>query len=475
MSSNIQNYIRPTGNKSRAEINRILEALQDLFAAPIEEEAVHERISLTPHRKKKTMSTTLGSSIDESQTETLQNETETMLRSKPTQVKSYSLTHSDVGTPTYSVSGTKYGGRITFDGSSSITINDNSILDVTDEITLTGYFYLPGTSSGNLTQFLISKDVYTLEIQPHVLGANTIRGSVKIGGTYYNTVDTWNEITLTWKSPNIKLYINGTLTDTNTSATGTLDTNSDPLEIGDGTEVVATSTTVTTTSTETSPTNSTSIPIIVTFSDSSFSGFTSSDVVIGSGSVSSFVDNNPIFTFNVAPSSDGTITVDVPSSSAFDRNANGSSAAVQFSIISDTTPPSVPIIIAYTPDPTLVNPITLSGTGENGATVTLTSSVDGAMGTTVVSGGLWSLTTPSLTIGTHSMTATQTDTAGNISSISLSESITINATYLGLEAGDTILKEDGDRLIISHPLINHMVMESGESLLLESGDKLTTE
>ena len=143
--SNIQNYLRPTGTQNRKDVNKILEALQDLFASPVEEEAVHERIALTPHRKKKTHATTTGESIDESQTESIENETETMLRVKPSQVKSYSLTHSETGTPTYSVQGTKNGGRVTFDGSTSLTISDDSLLDITDEVTLSGYFYLPAT------------------------------------------------------------------------------------------------------------------------------------------------------------------------------------------------------------------------------------------------------------------------------------------------------------------------------------------
>jgi hypothetical protein len=451
MSSNIQNYLNPTGSQTRKDINKILEALQDLFAAPVEEEAVHERISLTPHRKKKTMTTTLGSSIDASETETLQNETETMLRVKPTTVSSYSLTHSDVGSPTYSVNGTKNGGRVTFDGSTSFTINDDPLLDITDEVSLTGYFYLPASESGDLTVFLLSKDVYTLEIQPHILGANTVRGSIIIGGTYYNTTgtytpDTWNQIVLTWKSPNVKLYINGSLTDTNSNASGTMDTNSDAFEIGDGTESSLESSTVALTSTASDPTNS-PIPMTATFSSSNFLGFTSSDIVISSGSVSSFVDSNPIFTFTVTPSAQGNITVDVPASAAFDRNGNGSTAAPQFSIVYDTVAPLAPAINVFSPDPTYLVIITLTGTGETGSTVTLTSSIDGSVGTGLVSGGTWSITTSALSLGTHSFTATQTDVAGNTSPVSSVELLTIELGYLVLESTGSLLLETGDRII----------------------------
>lgn len=452
MSSNVQNYLRPTGTQNRKDVNKILEALQDLFASPVEEEAVHERIALTPHRKKKTHATTTGELIDESQTESIENETETMLRVKPSQVKSYSLTHSETGTPTYSVQGTKHGGRITFDGSTSLAINDDSLLDITDEITLSGYFYLPATESGDTTVFLLSKGVYSLEVQPHVIGANTIRGNVTIGGTFYDvtgtyTANAWNQIVLTWKSPNVKLYINGTLEDTNSNASGVLDTNSDSFEIGDGTEPSASSSTVALTSTASSPTNA-PIPMTATFSNSDFSGFTSGDIVINSGSVSSFVDNNPIFTFTVTPSAQGNITVDIPADVAFDRNGGGNTAAPQFSITYDSVAPSAPVIDVYSPDPTYFTTITITGTGETGAVVTLTSSIDGSVGTDTVTSGTWSITTSVLSLGTHSFTATQEDSAGNTSPVSSIELLTIELGYMVMESGESLLLETGSEIIL---------------------------
>ena len=240
MSSNVQNYLRPTGTQNRKDVNKILEALQDLFASPVEEEAVHERIALTPHRKKKTHTTTTGESIDESQTESIENETETMLRVKPSQVKSYSLTHSETGTPTYSVQGTKNGGRITFDGSTNLAIADHALLNMTDEVSLAGFFYLPATDSGDVEeQFLIGKGTYKIYIKPHAVAANTIEATVRIGSSSYKTTGTftsgeWNHIVMTWKSPNLKLYINGTLSSTNSSASGTMDTDTEDFKIGDG-------------------------------------------------------------------------------------------------------------------------------------------------------------------------------------------------------------------------------------------------
>lgn len=47
MSSNISDFIRATGSKERTEINKILQYLQDSFAAPAEAEAIHERITFS--------------------------------------------------------------------------------------------------------------------------------------------------------------------------------------------------------------------------------------------------------------------------------------------------------------------------------------------------------------------------------------------------------------------------------------------
>ncbi len=77
------------------------------------------------------------------------------------------------------------------------------------------------------------------------------------------------------------------------------------------------------------------------------------------------------------------------------------------------------------------NTPTISGTGEVGATVTLTSVVDGAVGTATVAGdGTWSITASTLADGAHSLTATQTDVAGNTSAASGALGITVDTAVL---------------------------------------------
>ncbi len=70
---------------------------------------------------------------------------------------------------------------------------------------------------------------------------------------------------------------------------------------------------------------------------------------------------------------------------------------------------------------------TLTGTAESGSTVTI---YDGAtlLGTTIASGGNWSYTAGALSAGSHSFTATATDTAGNVSAASAALAVTLDTT-----------------------------------------------
>jgi hypothetical protein len=79
-----------------------------------------------------------------------------------------------------------------------------------------------------------------------------------------------------------------------------------------------------------------------------------------------------------------------------------------------------------TDDITNDNTPTFSGTGTNGETINLISSVDANVGSVVVAGGVWSITASTLAEGTHNMTATTTDVAGNTSPASAILAVTID-------------------------------------------------
>jgi hypothetical protein len=80
----------------------------------------------------------------------------------------------------------------------------------------------------------------------------------------------------------------------------------------------------------------------------------------------------------------------------------------------------------------------LSGLAQAGASVTVTDTVSGVatvLGTVRAdSAGIWRLQASSITSGSHTITATQTDLAGNTSSASSGYTFTVDATQMGLPA-----------------------------------------
>jgi serralysin len=109
-----------------------------------------------------------------------------------------------------------------------------------------------------------------------------------------------------------------------------------------------------------------------------------------------------------------------------------------------TAPPAPDLIaasdsgVSNTDNVTDIATPTLTGTAEIGSLVTL---FDGATAiqTTIATGGLWSVTAPTLTDGAHSFTATATDVAGNASQASDALSITIKPETVQVAANFVIL------------------------------------
>ena len=116
---------------------------------------------------------------------------------------------------------------------------------------------------------------------------------------------------------------------------------------------------------------------------------------------------------------------------ATDVAGNMNSGASVASLTIDTTAPAAPTITAFS---SVSSPLTLVGTGEAGAIVSI---LDGStvIGTAVVSGnGTWTFTTATLSQGAHSFTAVQTDAAMN-ASVASSPARTISATQTAAVLG----------------------------------------
>lgn len=114
-----------------------------------------------------------------------------------------------------------------------------------------------------------------------------------------------------------------------------------------------------------------------------------------------------------------------------------SAASGEFLLTIDATAPTAPTL-SYTPGSdsgrsssdgvTNVNTPTVTGTAEAGSTVTLY--LDGvSVGTTTASGvGAWTITTPTVSQGSHTLTARAVDTAGNTSNASTALALTVDTT-----------------------------------------------
>ena len=82
--------------------------------------------------------------------------------------------------------------------------------------------------------------------------------------------------------------------------------------------------------------------ITVTFSES-VTGFVVGDMTVGNGAASAFAGSGDTYTATITPSGDGQVSVDINAGVASDAAGNGNTAATQFTITNDETPPSVAI------------------------------------------------------------------------------------------------------------------------------------
>ncbi len=90
-------------------------------------------------------------------------------------------------------------------------------------------------------------------------------------------------------------------------------------------------------------TNLASIPFTVTFNED-VTGFDATDLSVTNGTVSGFAATNAhTFTFNVAPTVDGAVTVNIAAGAAKDAANNNSAAATPRTVTSDRTPPTATI------------------------------------------------------------------------------------------------------------------------------------
>lgn len=190
--------------------------------------------------------------------------------------------------------------------------------------------------------------------------------------------------------------------------------------------------------------SATSADFTVTFSEN-VTGVDTNDFVLttggsASGAITGISGGGATYTITVSSlAGDGTLRLDLKASGTGIQNggsvAIGGGYTSGASYLLDHTAPPAPSMFfmasaddsgsSNTDHITNVTTPTFSGTAAVGSTVTL---YDGStvLGTAVASGGVWSITSATLSAGTHGLTVKATDAAGNVSAASSTLTLTVD-------------------------------------------------
>lgn len=170
------------------------------------------------------------------------------------------------------------------------------------------------------------------------------------------------------------------------------------------------------------------------------------------------------FTCVSASLSDGSHTV---TASQVDGAGNASPASAGWSFTVDTTAPSAPTVASPVAAAQLgLDTPALSGACETGASVSVTAGAT-VLCTTPCSAGAWACTSASLSDGVQTVTARQTDAAGNVSVASAGVTFTIDTTAPSAPALTT--PTAAAHLGTSTPLLSG-ACEAGASVSLQQGN-----
>lgn len=130
------------------------------------------------------------------------------------------------------------------------------------------------------------------------------------------------------------------------------------------------------------PTNSGTVSVSITFSES-VTGFDDSDVSVSGGTKSNFSGSGAAYSLDIIPSAGGTVSVDIAANAASDAAGNNNTAASQYQHVVDLTAPTVSISSAA--DPTNSNPVMVTFTFSESVTdfasadVTVTNGTKGSL------------------------------------------------------------------------------------------------
>jgi len=169
--------------------------------------------------------------------------------------------------------------------------------------------------------------------------------------------------------------------------------------------------TVTIGSTAPNPTNTSPIPVTISFSESVF-GFDVSDITVGNGTKGNFSGSGASYSVDITPSAQGAVTVDVAAGVAVNGVGTGNAVATQLSRTYDTVAPTATINIKPS-DPT--NNTSASFTFTTAGSPTLVEcKLDGGSYSACTTGTSQSYAGP-LAESSHTFSVRVTDAATNTS------------------------------------------------------------
>ncbi|MDD4989348.1 MAG: Ig-like domain-containing protein, partial [Candidatus Pacebacteria bacterium] len=206
-----------------------------------------------------------------------------------------------------------------------------------------------------------------------------------------------------------------------------------------------------------SPTNTSPVSVTATFSED-VTGFTVDDISVTNATVDNFLGSGTIYTFDVTPTDQGSVTVSLPEGSAVDVASNNSVVSNTLSFTYDTVAPT---LVEDTPVPALTTDTTPNysfRTSEDG-TITYGGSCS-SVTSSALSSATTTVTFNTLANGTYNdCSIIVTDAAGNASSPLIVTAFTI---------------DNSDPVVTSYSPLNNATGVSATANLILTFDKAVT-
>ncbi|GEM_PF-4361166 len=212
-------------------------------------------------------------------------------------------------------------------------------------------------------------------------------------------------------------------------------------------DTVAPTVVITSTAGATGGNTSTSpIPFTVTFSEP-VTGFVDTDMTVSGGAVANFAGSGTSYTFDVTPSANGLITVEVAANVAQDQANNGNTAASPFGV-TYTRPVTASPVVVTPADGSLITSTrpTYTGTATalSSVTVVVDGNLNGGISTAANALGNWTLAQPTeLSQGAHTVQARAQLSGQTASAYSLVNSFTVVVPATVTTATPTAVNNSG--------------------------------